>query len=562
MITHIHIRDFAIVRELALELGPGMTALTGETGAGKSILIDALGFALGDRTDAGFVRAGQAKCEITATFSLDDAAEAKSWLAEQELGETADEEVILRRVITAEGRSKGFINGSPCPLSSLKQLGENLLDIHGQHEHQSLMKKDAQRQLLDNFAAHRPKLDTVAKLYRDWQIARTRLDELEQASADREDRLELLRYQVQELDALDLSQEEWQTLNAEHAQLANAGRLLQTCAGVLEQVYEGEQQTVNDQLSHATGELESLLEVDPRLSPIHALLSEALIQTQEAAGELRSYVDNLDIDPQRLEWVENRIGDVMELARKHRVEPDQLPEHHTALAQELSDLESSGETLDQLREELTALEQRYLAAAGNLTKGRTKAAKSLSSKVTAVMKELGMPNGLFQIEISAAPEGKYSPKGLDLIEFLVTANTGYQPRPLAKVASGGELSRISLAIQVITARSGGIPAMIFDEVDSGIGGGIAEVVGRELRTLGRSRQVLCVTHLPQVAAQAHAHLQVAKSSKAGMTQSGIHPLTEQARVDEIARMLGGLEMTEQTLAHAKEMIDRAQQTEH
>ncbi len=557
MLTHIHIRDFAIVNQLELELGPGMTAMTGETGAGKSILVDALGFALGDRTDAGFVRNGTEKTTINASFSLNDAPDARAWLSDQELD--ADEsEVHLRRIITAEGRSRSFINGNPCPLQSLKQLGEYLLDIHGQHEHQSLLKKEAQTQLLDHYAEHDARLNKLGKMFKDWQQAHHELSTLKAAAADRDNRLDLLRYQVQELDTLELSEEEWPELNQEHAQLANAGRLMQSSGLALNNLYDGDTSTAHHLLSHALAELEPLAEIDSQLRPVTEMLNDALIQTSEAADELRRYSDNLDQDPQRLMFVENRIGAVTELARKHRIEPQQLPARHLELLEELKELDQSGETLIALQEELDALETHYLKAAHDLSTSRRKFAKTLSNKVSKAMHQLGMANGRFEIQVESDESARYTANGRDKIEFLVTANAGQNLRPLAKVASGGELSRISLAIQVITARNGGVPTMIFDEVDSGIGGAIAEVVGKELRSLGKTRQVLCVTHLPQVAAQAHAHLQVAKSTNKGMTQSGIKHLQEADRITEVARMLGGIELTSQTLAHASEMIENAQ----
>lgn len=556
MLSHIHIRDFAIIDALELDLQAGMTAMTGETGAGKSILVDALGFVLGDRADSGFVRQGADKTDLAATFALHDAPLARAWLAEQDL-DADEDELVLRRVIGADGRSKAWINGSPAPLQLLRELGEHLLDIHGQHEHQSLLKKGAQRDLLDAYAGLGDMVTTVSGHYRVWRDTGQRLSQLQNAAEDREARLDLLRFQVQELDALALGEEEWSTLNDEHATLANAGHLLQGAGQTLNLIYEAEEGAVHDLLSQGNHEIAELAEIDARLAPVRDLLESALIQTREAADELRRYTDSVDLDPARLQWAEDRIADCVRLARKHRIDAAELPAQRIALQSELDDLEKGGETLEALQAKVEKLAQTYLVAARELSAQRQSAGKALGDKVSAAMHELGMPNGVFEVMVSVEDETRFTAQGLDHIEFLVSANAGQSPRPLAKVASGGELSRISLAIQVITARAGGVPSMVFDEVDSGVGGGIAEVVGRELRGLGEQRQVLCVTHLPQVAAQAHHHMQVAKSTRDGITHSRIDTLNDTARVDEIARMLGGLEITEQALAHAREMIERA-----
>ncbi|MCP5141821.1 MAG: DNA repair protein RecN [Gammaproteobacteria bacterium] len=554
MLTHLNIRDFAIIDALELDLAAGMTAMTGETGAGKSILVDALGFLLGDRADSGFVRQGSDKTELAASFALHDAPLARAWLAEQEL--EVEDELVLRRVIRADGGSKAWINGSPAPLQLLRELGEHLLDIHGQHEHQSLLKKGAQRELLDAYAGLAGQVQEVGGHHRAWRDADRRLSSLRNAADDRDARLDLLRFQVRELDDLDLGADEWTQLNEEHATLANAGRLLQGAGKALTLLYDADEGSVHDVLSLANHEISELADIDARLSPTLELLDGALIQAREAADALRRYADAVDLDPARLQWVEERIADCVRLARKHHVDASELPAQRDRLRIELDELDRGGETLEALEAEVAALAGNYLNAARALGAARGKAGKQLGAKVSAAMHELGMPNGVFQVEV-IADESHFAAHGLDEVEFLVSANAGQSPRSLAKVASGGELSRISLAIQVITARAGGVPSMVFDEVDSGVGGGIAEVVGRELRELGGQRQVLCVTHLPQVAAQAHHHLQVAKMTRDGVTQSGIEVLDEQARVDEIARMLGGIEITEQALAHAREMIERA-----
>ncbi|MCB1735558.1 MAG: DNA repair protein RecN [Gammaproteobacteria bacterium] len=556
MLSHIHIRDFAIIDSLELDLDSGMTAMTGETGAGKSILVDALGFLLGDRADSGFVRQGADRTDLAATFVLHDAPLARTWLAEQDM-DADEDELLLRRVIGADGRSKAWINGSPAPLQLLRELGEHLLDIHGQHEHQSLLKKGAQRLLLDAYAGLGDTVATVSGHYRQWRDADQRLRKLQNAADDRETRLDLLRFQVQELDALGLGDGEWSALNEEHATLANAGRLLEGTGRALNLIYDAEEGTVHDLLSQSNHEIAALAEIDARLAPLCELLEGALIQTREAADELRRYTDSVDLDPARLQWAEERISDCVRLARKHRIEPEELPAQLSSLQAELDDLEKGGETLEALQAQVEKLSHAYLQAARDLSAQRQAAAQDLGGKVSAAMHELGMTNGIFVVLVNVEDETRFAAHGLDDVEFLVSANAGQSPRSLAKVASGGELSRISLAIQVITARTGGVPSMVFDEVDSGVGGGIAEVVGRQLRELGEQRQVLCVTHLPQVAAQAHHHMQVAKSTRDGLTHSRIDALNDTARIDEIARMLGGIEITDQALAHAREMIERA-----
>jgi DNA repair protein RecN (Recombination protein N) len=556
MLTHIHIRDLAIVDELELELGGGMIALTGETGAGKSILVDAMGLALGDRADSAVVRHGRERAEISASFDLSGIGDALAWLQEREFD--AGEECVLRRVVGADGRSRAYINGQPAPIQALRELGDHLVDIHGQHEHQSLLKRDIQRQLLDDYAGHEDLLAQVLVLYQDWQRLAGELEHLRARADSRAERLDLLRFQVQELDALGLTESAWAELNEEHARLAHAGRLAEAAQLALQSLYDADETSAHSLLSRATRDLGELVSFDRRLEAIIAGLDSALIQLDDALAELRRYSDGLDLDPARLEWVEQRLGAVVGLARKHRVQPEQLPAHLVALRTELTELEQADQRLDGLEAELGGIEGRFRQAAEALGRSRAAAARELGAKVTEIMHGLGMGGGRFEIEVSTRADARFTPHGLDDIQFLVTANPGQPLRPLAKVASGGELSRISLAIQVITARALRVPTLVFDEVDTGIGGGVAEVVGRQLRALGEHRQVLCVTHLPQVAAQAHAHLVVSKHAHEGITRTGITPLDADRRVHEIARMLGGIELTEQTLAHASEMIERAQ----
>jgi DNA repair protein RecN (Recombination protein N) len=555
MLTHVHIRDFVIVEQVELALAPGMTVLTGETGAGKSILVDALGLVLGDRADSGVVRHGAERAEIAVTFDTTGAPAAQAWLEEQALD--AGEECVLRRVITAEGRSKAFVNGRPVPLQSLRELGERLVDIHGQHEHQSLMRRDVQRELLDDYAGHAELLAAVADTYGQWSAVRAELAALRRAAEEREHRLAFLQYQVQELDALGLADDEVPALEEEHRRLANAGRLLGGCEGALARLYEDET-SAHHLLGQSLGELERLRDIDTQLAGSCELLEAALIQLREGADELRRYAGRLELDPQRLQRVEQRIASLHDLARKHRVTPAELPALLARLSAELAELTGAGERGGALEQRLAALARDYLAGAARLRESRARAARELGERVSAAMQELGMPGGRLDVALQPLAEGDWSPAGTERVELQVSANPGHPLRALAKVASGGELSRISLAIQVIAAQSARIPTLVFDEVDTGIGGGVAEVVGRQLRTLGETRQVLCVTHLPQVAAQAHQHLQVRKHTARDTTHTGIRDLTGTDRVDEIARMLGGIDITEHTVAHAREMIERGQ----
>lgn len=554
MLSHIHIRNYAIVEALELEFGEGMSALTGETGAGKSILLDALGLCLGDRIEGDAIRPGADRAEITAAFQIDADSDAARWLEEHELG--ADGECLLRRVIQQGGRSKGFINGSPVPLQLMRELGEFLVDIHGQHAHQSLFRRDAQREALDSFGGLEAQLQTVGALYRRLQDIDAEIRALEGGQDDYQSRLDLLRFQVDELAALKLTRDEILELDAEQRRLAGAGELIQTAQQVLGGLYEDEQSTQNA-LSHAVSDLERLVRIDPKLAEAHDLLASALIQLEEGCDSLRRYVDTLELDPERLTWVEQQISTLNDLARKHRVRPEELPDRLEALSAELLQLENAEDRLAALRQELEAAERDYREAALSLSEARRQAAATLNARVTSFIHELGMPGAEFSAEVRWVPDGKPARHGLDQVEFLVRTNPGLPMGPLNKIASGGELSRIGLAIQVATAKTGRIPTLIFDEADVGIGGAIAEVVGRQLRQLGSDRQVLCVTHLPQVAAQAHAHYLVSKHADADRTFTDVIRLDDAQRVEEIARMLGGVEITPQTRSHAQEMLERA-----
>ncbi|NCA88574.1 MAG: DNA repair protein RecN [Gammaproteobacteria bacterium] len=554
MLSHILIQDLAVVSALELELGPGMTALTGETGAGKSILIDALGLALGDRADAGMIRAGRERAEVAASFDLSAVPAARDWLAEQDLAEDGD--CAIRRLLPASGRSRAYINGRLASGTQLQSLGEHLVDIHGQHAHQSLLRPAAQRDLLDGYAGQTSQVRELAGRFRDYRAREERLRALLTQGAERAARLDLLRFQVEELEGLGLTAQDIEELDREQRRLAHLGLLQGTAGRLLDALYDGEG-ALRDQLGRAETELDGLLSFDERLGEVRDLIAGAAIQVEEAASGLRQYLDGLELDPALLEQVEARLAQVHDLARKYRVLPHELPETLDRLRGELAGLEGNEVSLDMLTQERDGAWQRYREQALALSAARQAAGARLSATVTAAMAELSMKGGRFEVQLTRLAEDAASSQGLDRVEFLVSANPGQPLQPLAKVASGGELSRISLCIQVATAECAAIPTLVFDEVDVGIGGAVAEVVGRLLRALGERRQVLCVTHLPQVAAQAHHHLQVRKETRDGQTHTHITRLGAAARIDEIARMLGGTTITEKTLAHAREMIERA-----
>jgi DNA repair protein RecN (Recombination protein N) len=557
MLNHIHVRNLAIVDEIEVELAAGMTTLTGETGAGKSILVDALGLVLGDRADSSVIRHGCERAEISAGFDIRKYRAAGSWLQSQDLD--MEDECQLRRIISREGRSRGYINGRPVPLQSLREIGDLLVDIHGQHEHQSLLRSAVQRQLLDDFGGHQKLLAEVGTLFEDWKTTRQRLDAIRQEDADRDARLDLLRYQSQELAALGLTAGEIEALDEEHARQANAGRLLEACQQGLARLDGDDGDSVHAQLNRTLDELSELARLDGGLDETTGLLNEAVVLVQEGVSTLRHYSEHLEIDPQRLHWLEERIGILHDLARKHRCKPEELPGVEADINRSLEAIEHSDQLRIDLESRLGELESAYQRAAGQLTRKRQQAAGRFGKQITAAMQTLGMAGGVFEVSVQPRADASPAIKGLDVIEFLVSANPGQPVQPLSKVASGGELSRISLSIQVISAGSDTIPTLIFDEVDSGIGGGVAEIVGQQLRALASNRQVLCVTHLPQVAAQAHQQLQVSKLAGENTTRTSIRKLDTDERIDELARMLGGMKITRQTREHAREMLQQGQQ---
>ena len=551
MLAHLSVNNFAIVKSLQLELSTGMTTITGETGAGKSIAIDALGLCLGGRAEASMVRQGEEKTEVSAAFILENNIHATRWLEDNDLLD--GNECILRRTITKEGRSRAFINGSPVPLAQLKSLGQKLINIHGQHAHHQLMKNEYQLAMLDQYAGHLNLLQDTRHAYQNWRQADNHLKQLKENSANNLAQKQLLEYQIKELNELALGEEEFEQLEQEHKRLANSGELASTCQQAIELIYEGEEVNALNILQTANHALIQLAELDESLKELPNMLSEAMIQLEEANNELRNYLDGIDVDPARLVYVEERFSKVMSVARKHQIAPEELYQHHQDLLAQVDSLDCSDEKLHMLEQEVAEKYQAFLESAERLSKSRQRYAKELNTLITNSMHELSMEKAQFCIEIDNT-NPRPSPLGLDAVTFLVSTNPGQPLQPIAKVASGGELSRISLAIQVITAQKVDTPSLIFDEVDVGISGPTAAVVGKMLRRLGESTQVLCVTHLPQVAGCGHQQLFVAKQTKAGKTETQMRLLDTEQRISELARLLGGSEITTSTLANAKELL--------
>ncbi len=551
MLAHLSVNNFAIVKSLQLELSQGMTTITGETGAGKSIAIDALGLCLGGRAEASMVRQGEEKTEVSAAFSLDNNIHATRWLEDNDLLDGSD--CILRRIVSKEGRSRAFINGSPVPLSQLKALGQLLINIHGQHAHHHLMKSEYQMAMLDQYAGHTNLLKSTRNAYQSWRQADNNLKQLKENSAANLAQKQLLEYQIKELNELSLGEEEYAELEQEHKRLSNSGELASTCQQAIELIYEGEEVNALGILQSANHSLIQLAELDERLAELPNMMAEAIIQIEEANSELRSYLDSIDVDPARMAYVEERFSKVVSIARKHHVLPDELYQHHQDLLAQIEALDCSDERLGELEQDVEAKYQAFLNAAEKLHKSRCRYAKELNKLITESMHELSMEKAKFCIEVEN--QGTHpSPLGMDNVCFVVSTNPGQPMQPIAKVASGGELSRISLAIQVITAQKVDTPSLIFDEVDVGISGPTAAVVGKMLRKLGESTQVLCVTHLPQVAGCGHQQLFVAKQTKAGKTETQMNRLDNDQRVSELARLLGGSQITESTLANARELL--------
>jgi DNA repair protein RecN (Recombination protein N) len=552
MLTHLQIRDFAIAESVEIEFGRGFTTLTGETGAGKSILVDALLLAVGGRADSGAVRHGADRAEVSATFAVRDNAAALAWLEEQSI--THDGECQLRRVVGVDGRGRAYLNGQTVPVQSLRALGEMLVDVHGQLEFQSLSRKGYQRATLDGSGQLGEAAAAVRAAHSAWRAADDERTAFEQRARDRDSRLELLQHYVAELDGLDPKPQEAEALTEERRRISGMGRLAEGTTQV-EVLLAGDQGGVSGGLARSQSILRQLVTLDARLAPTEQLLEEASIACREALSSLRRYVDAIEADPARQEWVEARLAALEAVARKHRAEVAQLPGLRAQLQAELADLETSAVSYAELQARLAAAQHAYLAAANKLTARRKSAATLLDSTVTTLMQGLGMPGGMFVTRVEPRDPPEFSAAGNDDVEFLVSANPGQPPRPLAKVASGGELSRISLALQVAAVAAEHLPCLVFDEVDAGIGGAVAEMVGRQLRALAAAGQVLCVTHLPQVASQSDHQLRVAKHVAGGVTRTRIEILDTDSRIDEIARMLGGATVTDRTREHAREMLE-------
>jgi DNA repair protein RecN (Recombination protein N) len=552
MLTHIQIRDFAIVDEVELELGTGLTVLTGETGAGKSILVDALLLAAGGRSGAEVVRHGMERAEVSATFALAGNEAALGCLSEQSIEHEG--ECVLRRVVGRDGRSRAYVNGQAMPVQVLRQLGEALLEVHGQMEYQSLMRRAAQRELLDRNGTHLAVSSRVTRTWRELAELRAERARAQASAQDREARLELLTYHLKELAALELVAGEFEELSTERIRLSQHGRLADGARQIMQLLREAEELSAEHAISRALGLARSLADLDSRFLPINRTLDESLIALREGVGAVQRYESSLEADPRRQEWVEQRLAALESVARKHRIEPGGLLPLQTQLANELERLASVEASFGTLAVRLSGLETEFQDACSELSAARRETAVDLSQRVTALMQTLGMPGGSFEIRIEPATGNAIGAHGADEIEFMVSANPGQPPRPLAKVASGGELSRISLAIQVAAAQGDNLPCLVFDEVDAGVGGGVAEIVGRQLRNLGERAQVLCVTHLAQVASQAHAHVKVTKLTDGKSTRTALHGLSGAERIEEIARMLGGIDITAKAREHAAEML--------
>lgn len=570
MITQIAISNFAIVDQLELEFHSGMTTITGETGAGKSIILGAIGLALGDRADADCVRHGADRADIYVHFDISRQPKAIEWLKEHDLD--CDESCILRRVITKEGRSRGYINNHSVPLQKLRELGESLVDVHSQHQHQSLLKPETPRLLVDEYAQHSHLTSSVKSSFQAWQKTHQRLLKLQNQSSEQAARIQLLRYQVEELNTLGLSNGEIEKLENEQVSLSQAEEVISTCTKAIHICSNDDSSHngasgIQEQIYIALQMLNNLSPQDKNLSDAIELLNSAQIQVEEAGYTLQQYSDNCELNPGRLLEVDERLSSAYEIARKHRVQPNELPVLTDRLSEELNSLEGSDSDIESLSALSEQQKSEYIQLAQQLSSARNKAAKRFEKQVNKELKQLGMEKSVFHIDLQAFAPEQYAASGLEDIKFLVQTNIGQTAKPLHKVASGGELSRISLAIQVVTAQTSRTPTLVFDEVDVGIGGGTAETVGRLLKDLGDRGQIICVTHQPQVAAQGHKHLFVSKQvvskkdienkEKRKQTQTKVLYLRESDKAKEIARMLGGITITQQTIAHAQEMLDNA-----
>ncbi|MEM7304346.1 MAG: DNA repair protein RecN [Pseudomonadota bacterium] len=553
MLKSLYINNFAVIETLELDFSSGFSALTGETGAGKSIIIDAIGLVLGDRADTNLIRTDKTSAEIILLMDLNHLSSAREWLEQNDFEQ--ESECILRRVIRNDGKSRAYINGTPVPLKLLKEFGERIINIYGQHAHQLLMHASTQRELLDKFAGHQEKLNQLADIFTQWSKQTEQYQQLYKNSSELESKIELLRYQVEELDLLDLQANEAEQLEAVHKKLANVEELKKSSLAASHQLMNDEGADTYSNLNQVCHQIQNLLGNDQSLNKTHQNLEEALTLVNDAATELRHYAESIEIDPEALVRTEERMASIDEISRKHKVTPNEITHLHQQLSDELKKLTQPDFDLDYLLEQIKKTEHDYQKLAQSISKKRKSVAKQLSANITLALSKLGMEKATLEVAVKNSMKESFTRYGLDNICINVQTNPGSKKLPLSQVASGGELSRISLAIQMIAADSLQVPVLIFDEVDSGVGGAVAEVIGKELRNIGDSRQVICITHLPQVAANAHHHYRVNKQSDNDDTASAIENLEHSERINEIARMLGGVTLTENAYLHAQEMLE-------
>jgi DNA repair protein RecN (Recombination protein N) len=557
-LTELSIRNFAIIKQLELEIDAGLTIVTGETGAGKSIVLDALNLLLGSRAESDMIRHGEDQCEITALFDINGLRNVQSWLEERDLNESSDDQnyCLVRRVVRNNKPTKCYINDQSTTLTSLKELGYMLVDLHGQHEHQSLMRLPEQRKIIDQFAAHEVKLKAMAKIAAAVNRMERELSAVSQNQTDTAGRMELLSFQLNELNEANVTEGEFEELDQEHARLSNSQQLIDGIQSTIDALFHNENKNVSSDLGRSVNRVNELVEFDSNLTSTSELLNSALAQVEEAQSSLESALSKIDQDPQRLSEVELRRDTLINLARKHRCAEDALPQRHQELQEENDRLASVQAKPEKLQKELALFKKQYHDIALDVSEHRQKVAGQLSTMITAQMQDLGMKGGelSIQVEQQITDEVIVSEHGIDRIEFMVSTNYGMPLKPLHKTASGGEMSRISLAIQVITSEKSDTPTLVFDEVDVGVGGKVAQIVGSKLRNLGKHAQVICITHLPQVAAQGNQHIFIDKVSTENETYSTLIKLNDEMRTAEIARMLGGEVITDRTRAHAQEML--------
>jgi len=557
MLSQLTVQHFAIVKFLELDFKEGMTTITGETGAGKSIAIDALGLCLGNRADLSMIRQGADKAEVSARFNLIDTPKAIEWLRNNDLENSLSDnpnECLLRRIITVEGRSRAYINSTPVPSSQLKSLGQLLVNIHGQHAHQSLLRSDTQLSIIDEYASHQPLLQKVKDTYQGCHFLKKQLHQQQQSQQEKQARKQLLEYQILELDEFALGEDEFSEIESEHKRLANSGALIESTQVSLSLLADGEEVDTLNLLQKSISLLESQVQHDNKLANILDSLQVAVIQIEEASSELRQYSEQLELDPEQFQQLEARLSQALTLSRKHQVQPEMLYAFHQKLSKEYNQLNNSEVQIEQLTTELENAQQDYAKHAQKLSQSRQRYAKELSKKITKSIQKLNMEDGQFEVALTQNEITNLSPLGMDNVEFQVAANAGQGLQNLGRVASGGELSRISLAIQVIISQRVSTPTLIFDEVDVGISGSTAAVVGNLLRQLGESTQIFCVTHLPQVAGNGHQQMIVNKESDGKTTNTNMQLLDNKQRLHELARLLGGDSITEHTLANAKELL--------